>query len=198
MATGNAFLPGIAISDRLNNIGLYRWAQENSHFYSAVRETIAVAVKSLLIRMRIGEAEEEAADRPAAEVADRLPAYVADRGLNRALVRRMAADAYANGASLLLMEIPVNAGNGEYLAVADNLLGADLLAQIPTIGLRDRFERETGGKLYLERGHGHWTTRGNQLAAEESAAFIVERGLLPSQSVDASVGSPSSTRPASS
>ena len=29
---------GIAISDQLNKLALYRWAQENSHLYSALRE----------------------------------------------------------------------------------------------------------------------------------------------------------------
>ncbi len=171
-----AYLPGVAISDRLHRVGAYLWAQENSHLYSALRNYAGKTGKQLLALLRRREAAATAAE----DGADG-PAFRGNPALNRAIVRQIETEARASGARLMLFEIPRMRGREEVVSTAPDLLGRDLLADIPFASAAGAFRAAAGPdvKLQLERGHHHWTPLGNRLAAEAAADALVRHGLLP-------------------
>jgi hypothetical protein len=191
--TGVPYLPGVAISDRLADFALYRWAQENSHLYSALREWAGSMGKRLLVAMQLrataapAKTADTAADADAAEDADdglgdgKSQAWIGNRALNRALVAAIARDAEIKGAKLMLFEIPSSASREKRVAVAARLLGEDLLAATPHATPMAAFDAVDGPevKLYLEKGHKHWTAVGNKAAADAAADTILAQGLVP-------------------
>ena len=181
--TGNSYLPGVEISDRLNRYRLYRWAQENSHLYSAVREWAGATGKRLLAKLRLADADTADSspdENPIGTDASGLPTWVGDQALNATLVEAIGREGQTFGARLLLFEIPTY-NKGRYIGIIDRLLPAALLAQIPHASPLQRFRAMSpaGGPLYLTRGQRHWTARGNEVAAEVAADSILESGLLP-------------------
>lgn len=182
--TGKSFLPGIGISDRLNKLAAYRWAQENSHLYSAVREWAGGMGKRVLAMMRFSAMADEGEDAPAEAVPapeSALPAWVGNPALNAMLVDAIARDAGVMGARLMLFEIPSSGGRDRYVPVSAKLLPPEVLARVPHTSPLGRFEAMAGPdvQLYLEKGHKHWTALGNRVAAEEAADALVAGGLLP-------------------
>jgi hypothetical protein len=189
--TGKSYLPGIAISDRLNQLAIYRWAQENSHLYAAAREWAGSMGKKLLATMRMSAADEDgdAAGTEAAATdaaATVLPAWAGNPVLNVQLVAAIDHDARASGARLMLFEIPSSSSRTRYVPVADKLLPPELmsagaLGTLPMASPIGRFQAIAGPdvQLYLEKGHKHWTALGNRVAAEAAADALIEDGLLP-------------------
>jgi hypothetical protein len=184
--TGKSFLPGIAISDQLNKLALYRWAQENSHLYSALREWAGSMGKRVLAVVRLQAADEgEGNDGgeivPDSATGDVLPAWVGNPALNAQLVAEIDREGKAMGAPLMLFEIPTTGSRTRYVGVMDRLLPAPLLETIPHASPLARFEQMASPEvqLYLERGHRHWTALGNRVAADVAADAILGQKLLP-------------------
>jgi hypothetical protein len=178
--TGRSFLPGVAISDRLNRFRIYRWVQENSHFYAAVREWAAVKVKALLVGVRSTMALESPANAGDGEEGFGIDPSFGNVELNRALIAALAGRAEAMGARLMLVEIPSSHGRLDYRAVAPDLIGGDLVQEMAFASPLSAFRAASGPdvKLYLERGHRHFTAKGNLLAAAATADAIEAQGLL--------------------
>ena len=180
--TGHDFLPGIAVSDRLNRSATYRWAQENSHLYSALREWVGTMGKRLLATIRLKSAESDNEDVALDKsVGDTLPAWVGDRVLNAQLVAAIDKEGKAMAAPLMLFEIPTSGSRSLYVGVMDKILPPALLAHIPHASPLARFRQMASPQtqFYLERGHRHWTALGNRVAAEVAADALVAGGLLP-------------------
>jgi len=185
--TGRSFLPGVAISDRLNAFWIYRWAQENSHLYSAVREWAGGMGKRLLAIARVRAAGNEAEDAPpeAEETANgasaETPRYVASQALNQALVLQIAREAEVMGSRMMLFEIPMGPNRRFYSGPARHLLGDAVLGQVPYASPLDTFltMRSPDVQLYMEKGHRHWTPLGNKVAARVAAQAITAQQLLP-------------------
>lgn len=180
--SGATFLPGIAISDRLNRSASYRWAQENSHLYSAVREWAGTMGKRLLATIRLKAAESDNEDIALDKtVGGTLPAWVGDRVLNAQIVEAIDREGKAMEAPLMLFEIPTSGSRSQYVGVMDRILPPQLLAHIPHASPLARFEQMASPQtqLYLERGHRHWTALGNRVAADVAADAIIAQNLLP-------------------
>jgi hypothetical protein len=188
VATGQTFLPGVEISDRLMHVPGYRWAIENSHLYSAIRERAGTFVKGLMASIRgkqVADAEENnlvgaalpALPDPADQLLPERPPGLGDIRLDRALVMASAAAAGQIGANFLLFDVPT-ASDRLRMSSALPLLGP--LPGIVTASPLPEFEAAAGPdvKLYYERGHHHWTPLGNALAARAAAHAIVEQKLL--------------------
>ena len=189
VATGTPFLPGIAISDRLMQVPGYRWLIENSQLYSAVRERAAVAIKALLAKLRGGAVAGDtdplglaASDTPAPEFADALlPPRGQGHGnprLDLALLRASRDAAGGMGAHFLLFDIPIFRSRTEFLSPQALYLGD--LPGFEMVSPQQDFTAAGSGstKLYWEKGHLHWTPRGNALAASVAARAIAARGWL--------------------
>ncbi len=178
---GREFLPGVAISDRLNQFALYRWVQENSHLYSAVREWGAVKVKALMLGLQGAVSLESPANAGTPDRQAAVEALMGSRPLNRALIAELGLEIAAMDAKMLLVEIPSAGKRTEFFPVAADLVGEDLLATYPFVSPLGAFEAASGPevKLYLERGHRHFTGLGNEIAAEVTADAIMDRAMLP-------------------
>ena len=200
--TGQSFLPGIAISDRLNRLAVYRWAQENSHLYSALREWAGTMGKRLLAMARLSDSQAEAegeeptplADAPSADAAvdapagapagaptPSLPGWVGNQALNAQLVAAIHQDSRAIGARLMLFVIPSATDRTHFTGPMGKLLPAPLVDAIPHASPLQKFQEMASPdvQLYLERGHRHWTALGNQTAADVAADAIIAQRLLP-------------------
>lgn len=183
----STFLPGIAISDRLNRYAAYRWAQENSHLYSALREWAGAMGKKLLATLRVRTAADEsetdkAADiRPDGAIGGTLPAWAGNTTLNGKLIEAVDREGKEMGARLMLFEIPSSSSRSRYISVINKLVPANILSGTPHASPLERFERMAAPEtqFYLERGHKHWTTLGNEVAAQAAADAIVSQHLLP-------------------
>nr|WP_310523660.1 SGNH/GDSL hydrolase family protein [Polymorphobacter sp.] len=182
VATGEAFLPGVAVSDRLMLMPGYRWLIENSHLYSAVRERAGVATKALLadVRGKMHEASPGDADKGDTAVAS-MPARPVDAGspqLDLALLMAARDASHAMGAQFLLFDIPIRSDRTTFVSPQALYLGAlpgiDSVSPFADFKAAARPDR----KLYQEHGQLHWTTEGNARAAAVAAADIGQRGWL--------------------
>jgi hypothetical protein len=179
--TGQPFLPGIAVSDRLMESRIYRWLIENSQIYSAVRERAGVFTKSMLAKLRRQDAQEAAADDVSSIVDMPPPPEPVTFGpplLDRALVEATRDTSTAMGAHFLLFEIPTRSTRTFFKSPLEkylpDLAGVDVSSPMAAFANAARPDL----KLYQEEGQLHWTDAGNALAAEVAAADIIRRGWL--------------------
>lgn len=192
-----SYLPGVTVSDSLLRVPGYRWLIENSHAYSAIRESLAVKIKAILARPSDDENAPPAAAVAAAPMAQR-PLRVARPGtppldtgpfqpprrpgdgnvaLDRALVFASRDAARQAGATFMLYEIPVASDDRKYYGVVDNALG-DLPGIVWASPLADFRGASPDRKFYLQRGHRHWTADGNAVAARVAVDAIGAAQLL--------------------
>ena len=169
-----SYLPGVAMADRLRRITAYRWMEENSHLYAAVREWAGRKGKALLAAL-------SGAAAVAAPAETGPPAFYGDQNLNAALLHALDRDTRVMGTRLLLLEVPGYQDRTRFLEVAENLAGADTLARIPWATPLPVFNSYAAPdvKIYMEHGHLHWTPLGNRLAAEATASALIDQRLLP-------------------
>ena len=163
------FLPGIEASDALMRTPGYRWLIENSHLYSAVRETLGALTKGLLAQARAAalrkpaqaEIEDEGAPPP-------LPgqARPGSPALDQALIFAVRDAAKAAGATLVLVDIPIRHTRTDFISVFDWLPPEvfDGVVTVDPIGAL-RAAARPDRPMYLERGQRHWTAAGNAVAA---------------------------------
>lgn len=184
VATGQPFLPGIAISDRLMRFPGYRWLIENSHLYSAVRERAAGMIKALLVRAQIAAARGGSATTPAASEAEDgvLPPVNARPGspaLDNALIFAIDDAARAAGAKFMVFDIPARRTRDQFITMRD-WLPQPVLFGLPVASPIEAFRAANpmAAPIYLEHGHLHWTARGNAIAARVAAEAIIAQGWL--------------------
>jgi hypothetical protein len=184
--TGQPFLPGIELSDRLMAWPGYRWLIENSHLYSAVRERAGQIIKGLLVAVRGAEAGADSGPEGFVVVppAPSLPSLAPPRGagqgdarLDRALITAVEGAAAQAGARLLLFDIPTRRSRTDFLSPIALMLGE---APVPAVSPQSAFSAVARPdlKLYWEQGHLHWTPQGNAIAARVAARDILSRGWL--------------------
>jgi len=186
-ATGATYLPGVATSDKLMRSPVYRWLTEHSHLYSAVRERLAMFVKSLLASMgskAVNDPDNGGEPQPEPENDKPSRPVIARPGnpaLDIALVGAIQTDAKAAGAEFLMVDIPVPKGRtGGFVSQTQTMLPPQMLAAVPNVTPIPEFALAAGPaiKLYWERGQKHWTPLGNRLAAEATVRSIGRYGLL--------------------
>lgn len=190
IATGNSYLPGVAISDRLNHYRIYRWLQENSHIYSALREWAGTTGKKLLATLRTSKSGAAEAIDSGAPPDGRFPDWVGNRQLNGELLLAIQHAGATMGARTLLFEIPTSSSRSRYVGVLQRLIPQGVLQQIPHASPLDSFRRmaSPSTQLYLERGQRHWTALGNRVAAAAAADALIRQQLLPQPTSRAASG----------
>lgn len=161
--TGKDFLPAVELRDRLMQFGLYRWLIQSSHLYTAAREKAALFVKDLLLALRTGKLPGGEGVNAAKAAADQLRAAAP---LTAALLRQSRAAAEKIDAAWHVFEVPTWSARTTFSS------NADLFAETPAIA--DRLTTPLSAlqmaaapdvKLYFEKGHRHFTPRGNDIAA---------------------------------
>ena len=178
-----AYLPAIATRDRLMRIPGYAFLIQHSHLYAALRERAGRFVKNLMVMRMPWHRAPEPPPEPV-EVAtepEPSPDGAPDIGaLDRALVRRIQQVSKDAGADFVVFDVPLTFSRTEF-ATSLQLLDADFVAGLPVLSPLARFQAEASPdlKLYLEEGAGHWSPRGNVIAAELVADYVVSGRLAP-------------------
>lgn len=150
------FSPGTSLQTTLMKIPGYEWIILNLQSYSAIRETVAVKLKSLLEQSQVSMHIPETSNQtmPANNKLSELLILEAEQ-----LTRKVGAEFY-------LFEIPLKKDNVQ-LEPSLKLLDTSLLKSINTVSplkpMRDASKQ--GVKMYYDHGQGHWSISGNLVAA---------------------------------
>lgn len=170
----NAYLPGVAISDRLSAIPPYRWLDANSQLFAALRQKATDAAKRAMVALRTGNFgrtelnADKKTDTPANETA---PDYDA---LSSALLRATHASARDRDIGWILFEIPVREGEGRYSSpLAKVKLDPELRQRV--VSPIEVFRARPDVAMYQPNGHGHFTPEGNRVGAELIADALVRQ-----------------------
>jgi hypothetical protein len=168
------FLPAIRIRTILDRLPPYRWLEQNSQLFGAVRERAGTVVKRQLARSRKKEMTSGTAPGPQAATD---PYEVA---LSRALLARAADVARTHGSAFMVFEVPSAVSRTEFRA-ADPRLSESLPPDITLVSPLEAFKHSARPDtlIYYERGAGHWSPLGNRLAAKAALDAIIRHGYLP-------------------
>ena len=175
-----SFLPGVKTSDKLMTYPVYRWLIENSQLYRAVRENVAGQIKTLLVRFRKGPSDDEE------EVIAGSPDFDAyKRRLNLALVQEI--ERVSGDARLVMLEVPncldrlhyssthpLDEANNPYVATGQYVTFINELTKAARPDL----------KLFYEKGHGHLTSAGVEIALAKVLPSILASPQLQPYSVN--------------
>lgn len=159
-----AFLPGIAIQDRLMAWWPYRFLNDHSHLYAYLRERAAGAIKQISVELHA-----PAEDQGASTIRGASQGALA---LSAALLQSVRTRTEAEGRRFLVVEIPERASRTSFASTLARLPEASL-AGIDWLTPVDAFTQAASPdrKLYFERGHGHLTP----FAADLLASLVAER-----------------------
>ena len=176
---GGDTLAGMATRERLMRIPGYAFLIQHSHLYAALRERAGRFVKNLLVMRMPWQRAPAPATKASAEIPKEGRAIDAG-ALDRALVRRIQRVSEENGADFVLFDVPLTFSRTEF-ATSLQLLDAEFVARLPVLSPLARFQAEARPDrlLYLERGAGHWSARGNVIAAEHVVDYVLEVRLEP-------------------
>ncbi|MDH5276971.1 MAG: SGNH/GDSL hydrolase family protein [Gammaproteobacteria bacterium] len=148
--TGNAYLPGSKLQERLFAITPIRWLFEHSQAWNLIRNRLSALVQNALLREQ-GLAKFDDATTPAL-------------GLTRALLLHMANEIRADGARVIFVVIPNQGGlQSNFPLTAEEVAaaGATLVDGREFLTVDDYYRRD-----------GHWRPSGHRKAAEKLAAQI--------------------------
>lgn len=153
--TGNAYLPGAKLQERLYAIAPVRWLFEHSEAWNLVRNRLSALVQNALLE-RQGLQKFD----------DSTPVGVE---LTRALLAALAAEARAAGARPVFLVIPnqLMTSNFPLDSAAVDEMGATLVDGREFLEPADYYRRD-----------GHWRASGHRKAAEQLAA-VLAAGLEP-------------------
>lgn len=190
--TNEVYLPAVALQDVLMKWRLYRLIADNSHFYSWVREGVALSVKRAWVGLRtlrlVGFAQ-------ATPVKDRKPAADAEQTaareeaasrlylgtLSARLLKYSQQKVTRAGSAFLVVDMPWQR-NRTIFQSSWNQLPANIVENIDVIHAKDTLQPMASPnlKLFYERGHGHITP----VAAHAIAEVVARRvaALAPMQS----------------
>jgi hypothetical protein len=148
--TGNSYLPGSRLQERLYAIAPVRWLFEHSQAWNLIRNRLSALVQNALLREQ-GLAGFSDATTPAV-------------GLTRALLLRLADDIRADGARLIIVLIPNQAGmQSNFPLTAEEVAaaGAAVVDGRDFLTPDDYYRRDS-----------HWRSSGHRKAAEKLAALL--------------------------
>jgi hypothetical protein len=193
MRKNATYLPSLKLRGILDKVPLYRWAEQHSQLFSAIRERSAIMIKREIVRSRKNERNAEQAAIEAAgqedigaarDDAGNTVAGTNDTGapksgalrfpiaLSRALLIQADSVARDHNADFMVFEIPNVRDRVTFTSVAPGLEPsipgvsfASPLALFQAYARPDRL-------LYYEHGAGHWSPFGNQLAASYAVRYI--------------------------
>jgi hypothetical protein len=173
------YLPSMKLRAMLDHVPLYRWLEQNSQLFCALRERGAVITKRQIMVRRRQEAQSALA-QPANNQKPAGPAPFPYRlRLTRDLLVEGNRVAHEHGAQFMVFEVPNALSRTEFDTVDDRLtenLPSDVAYTTPIEAFRKHARPNI--KLYYEHGAGHWTPLGNQIAAREAAQALIAKGWL--------------------
>lgn len=168
------YLPAVDLNDRLQNIAAYQWLSDHSQFFNAVKEKATVTIKHALAKynqLRYRSAEKAGADN------EKFDPREAER-LSVALLKYAYEISQAHNTPFLIFDIPIFSSRTDFVSSASNLnLPPELNERLVSPLGKFQSIANPDTQLYFERGHRHFTPKGNMVAAR----VLVER-ILKSES----------------
>jgi len=184
---GSSYLPAIEARDWLMQWGIYRWLIENSHLYSAVRTFAGRTIRDGLVNMRglvrrwfrKGSKTSGSALAPEQVPAEVTVLDTAKHRLNAALLLEAKAVAASVGSEFLVATIPRRASRTAFHETFEEF-ASDLREGLHWVSPVSAFDAHADPDvlLYYEKGGGHYSILGNQIAAGVIVDYVLHRGLL--------------------
>jgi hypothetical protein len=164
-----AYLPSVALQDRLMQSSVYRMIADNSHLYSFVREKAAVAVKGALADLRRKTIQDENTDAGGSPSDGPLRNEVL---LATKILEAASKEVMRRDAALVVAEVPDRIDAVTFRSDW-SLLPKDRLRDIAFVSPIEDFNLAAARneRLYYEKGHKHFTPR----AAAIEALLISDR-----------------------
>lgn len=165
------YLPGIDLKRKLDRTVVYPWIAEYSMLHAWLRETITRNARAVLAQCR-GRAL-HGGESAAADLQAEVPG--AWQELTVALLNEMEAVARAQGAPLVVLDIPGRRTRTEFISRFPD--SERLSPSIRVWSPMSEFQKRRGQLLYSEHSQRHLTPLGCRIIGEGLASVIVQEHL---------------------
>lgn len=166
------YLPAVKTREMLYRFPIYIWLENNSHFYSWIREKAAGLTKEILVSVNSFKFK-------AAKTADTtLSTEVSyeDR-LTIALLKQIEAQSHQAKAQFIVFAIPdPDPELGFRLSFPQTLLESPQGMKI--INVIPEFEKYKNERLYWDKSHWHFTPRACGIVGRNIAKYMLENGII--------------------
>lgn len=174
------YLPAIKTRDKLMEFGVYRWLIENCHLYTALRHSLSVFVKDLLVKIKNNAKTPAPHSEYTESVTIEEKANQKSKpslNLHSALVTEIVRTAERAGAKSIVLDVPWERFDGKTVSSFDDLEGQP--NDIVLISPKDELDKllEDGEMVYFKKGHRHFTPAGYDALAKVTAEAILEQDL---------------------
>jgi hypothetical protein len=172
------FVPSMELQRQLMQFWIYRWAQDNSHLYSLLRERVGVLAKRafLAVNLMRYHLQTNASESGSGEdVADNGPTKPSIE-LSAALLQHAKRLIEADGRELVIVDVP--AGFVSSFESQLKSLRSDFNAVLPAEAFRA--SARAGIKLFWETGSQHLTPEGARILVEETEKVLLTSAKLSS------------------
>lgn len=164
------YLPGVREREFLNQFELYRFLAEKSQIYNFIRNWASGNIKKILTKKGLDQKSGNAVIRKNSKKNYKVL-------LTLALLNEIEQLCQKNHSNFLIMDIPFRKSRTEFISKfpfekASNEVSFDVVSPI------EPFRQAEGKQLYWEKGDGHWTPLGCDIAGKMLAYHINENNLL--------------------
>lgn len=177
------YLPKARVREFLFQFKTYRWIAENFQFYRFIRDSVYFYIRKPLAggtkRLLSAFKPKTSNVNPAAQTQENQSKSdgLYRKELTIALLKEMKRECTSNGASFLIIDIPVKLSPTEFesrfpVSEANTIEYFDVFNPI------ELFKQQKGKKIYWEIRNGHFTPLGCRIVGKGLAKLILSKGLL--------------------
>jgi hypothetical protein len=166
----NTYLPAVDIREKLERIPLYIWMEENSRFYTFIREFVAVRTKRLLTVLHSQQQNQTTVKNPEVSAA-----Y--EKNLALALLNQIKTECEKNHIKFMILDIPLRVDRVAFSS-SFPLSMNEAVGQYHIYNPIEDFKTANGQKIYWEQGHGHFTPLGCDIVGKGLADILIKDQLL--------------------
>ena len=177
------FVPSMELQRQLMQVWIYRWAQDNSHLYSLLRERVGSLAKRVLLAvnlMRYGLPTNAPATDDGENEADTGPTK-SSIALSAALLQHAKRLIEAEGRELVIVDVPAHFSRTRFTSSFETQfesLRSEFNVVLPADAFRARARPDI--KLFWEHGSGHLTQEGVQILVDQTEKAVVTSAKLSS------------------
>lgn len=189
------FVPTMELQRQLMKFWAYRWAQDNSHLYSLVRERAGALAKRVVLAFSLSRLRSQTSANAAVggKADDEIDAAVTKSSvaLSAALLLYAKRLVDAEGRELIIVDVPARISRTKFVSSFEDQLGwlrGKLNVVLPAEAFRAKGRPDV--KLFWEQGSGHLTQTGVQILVDLVEKAVMASPKLSSCRVSPGRGSP--------
>lgn len=177
------YMPAARISEFLFQFDAYHWISEHSQFYSFLRHLVYLQVRNPLAVQfeRISSVFKSKPDNgnSTAKIQEdqNKQGDLYRKELTIALLKEMNRECISNGASFLILDIPIKLSRTEFESKFPVGEGATM-EHFDVFNPIELFKQQNGKIIYWEDSEGHFTPLGCHIVGEGLAKLILSKDLL--------------------